>query len=210
MGIALWLQPNSSDEIFQVFSSIIYSAAREVMVTSTSPVFEPHITITSGIILPDEAALKTQAINKILDQALACVLSKPVSIHLSEADSNGLKFGGSYFKAAYYDVKLTEQLAGLAYETRLSFVVNPGSAAPDIEQSKKAAWWLCESFKPHISVLYSNEDLSKEAQNAIRELSAKVNNDCNSWSQGRLTLVRCEGPVESWQVLGSREIGLDN
>lgn len=209
MGIALWIQPSrrGDRETFDAFHSATLTAAREF----GGPRFEPHITITSGIILPPEhdAQEQRRAVDSILDHSLALLLNFSQELVI-QVDSEALKFGETFFKAAYYDVKPSDQLADLAYNARLSFVLqrvnssSEGSDLTDIEE--KTQPWVRGLFKPHVSVVYTNDKLDETKQQALKTHTQHIGKQQSKWSQLTLSLVRCEGPIETWQVLGSREV----
>ncbi|ODQ66730.1 2,3 cyclic phosphodiesterase, partial [Nadsonia fulvescens var. elongata DSM 6958] len=193
--------------------------------------FAPHITITTGIILnhdhssPESSSSAAKAeIDLILDKALSAARSVPnFTITLQS-----VKTGAFFFKKVYFEISPSNSaLASLAQLSREVFVLLPQAIANqphyhalsegdrariDAEVAKRAQSWAQSEFDPHLSLVYSelypvNEALQRTINQRLEDaLGPGFETRGIGWSGGRLSLVRCEGPIHQWQKLGYRDI----
>lgn len=134
----------------------------------------------------------------------------------------------------YFAAKPTPELLGLAMISREEFVALPQLRrqilAARVEGTQKlltreqedehaareaagvAAEWAKNMFDPHVSLVYSDaypieEALQQTVDTRLRDVFGEnYSTKGIGWTGGRLVLVRCEGPVEGWKVLGFRDI----
>jgi 2',3'-cyclic-nucleotide 3'-phosphodiesterase len=180
--------------------------------------FPPHVTITGGIRATSQAQ-----IDGVLDAALAAAKSVP---HINVVFSS-LCYGSRFFKKVYFSVIPSPELVSLARISREEFVTAPRTMASQknysalsqqdrdnmaLEASQQADQWVQHEYDPHLSLVYSDAYPVDEAQ--MRTIETRLEDlfglDYNTkgigWTNGRLAVVRCEGEVESWEVLGYRDI----
>lgn len=79
------------------------------------------------------------------------------------------------------------------------------------EAAQQAAQWASSEFDPHVSLVYSSrypidEALQSTINSRLNDVFGEsVKNKKVGFRGSRLSLVLCEGPVESWKVLGYRD-----
>lgn len=79
------------------------------------------------------------------------------------------------------------------------------------EAAHQAAQWASKEFDPHVSLVYSSrypidEALQSTINSRLNDVFGEsVRNKKVGFRGSRLSLVLCEGPVESWKVLGYRD-----
>ena len=186
----------------------------------SSVTFEPHITITTNLECKDK-----DDVNKILTSCVAAIRSieKPLkSSHAAPLISfKSCSIKKPYFQKVILNCKDNKYLLGLQ------------KIMTEMYSSQKAADGSVPSFKPHVSLLYS--DVKPVSQAYVRmieqrvedaldlrliidESSANTDSDTQvewtfdrdptlSWGiPGTFKVVRCEGPVSEWEVLGRTDI----
>ncbi|EDO19217.1 hypothetical protein Kpol_1050p76 [Vanderwaltozyma polyspora DSM 70294] len=236
MGIALWFCPVTGSQVYDSIDLLIHSLQTLI---PNSPLFEPHITITSGLNITSQ-----DDVNKILTYCVAAMDSVKPRVNAGSPRSNGLRSSGSasgstsgfelvkfknltigkqFFKKVYMECDDNKYLMSIAKIMREMFVENGDEI--DVQQ------WLDEQFKPHMSLLYSNvSPVSRVHQRLIKqrvedafdvpmiETTRTLPSDIQaqwdllqipliSWgSPGTFKIVRCEGPVEQWEILGKADV----
>lgn len=229
MAVALWFCPAYGSTAYESLNQLIISLQS---LFPASPLFEPHITITS-----DLNCTREDDVNKILTSCVASIQSiKPYLLNNERSGSNGsqshhslplVSFNGCtinkpYFKKVVLECEPNRFLYSIAQIMRELYV----------EQSKEnptesATNWLHNDFKPHVSLLYSdNYSISSAFARTIQQRiedtldiqfvknDKKVTGDVQNYWQfndipiqswgipGTFKIVKCEGPVEEWKVLG--------
>ncbi|ANB11277.1 Cpd1p [Sugiyamaella lignohabitans] len=181
-------------------------------------IFLPHLTITSDIHCHNQAQ-----VDSILDTALAASKAVPQIPVIVD----GLVYGSLYFKKVFLSVVPAPELVSLARICREEFVTAPMIASSEKNYSalsqeerdslsKQAAQiandWARDEYKPHVSLAYSNMYPVDEALQGTIDMRLTDTFGEHyatrgiGWTGGRLALVRCEGNVEDWVVLGHRDI----
>lgn len=171
-----------------------------------SPHFEPHITITSNLSINSQTDVTT-----VLKGCVAALKEFEIDVYL---DSVVINDKNSFFKKLFIGCKKTKNLVSFSEIIREMFVELP--RVKDEEMAiDKAHDWSINEFDPHISLIYT--DLTHFDNALIRTISTRISDylNCDSydleelrlgWNGGILKIVRCEGLVEDWQVLGSVDI----
>jgi len=125
----------------------------------------------------------------------------------------------SYFKKIYISIIKSKCLAGLATIIRELYVEYP-QCQNQLKAKYNAQDWCNEIFDPHLSLVYT--DLTHFDNALVRTIKTRVEDllDTDSirfedgelldydlgWKNGVLKIVRCEGPVNEWEVLGSVDL----
>lgn len=211
LAIALWLCPKQSSQIYETLNSLIIGINP---LFEDAPRFEPHITITSQLSINSMSD-----VNTVLNSCVAALAGGPeMDIELT---FNSLKINhkNSYFKKIYLSLLKTKNLASLATIIRELYVEFP-NLQNQAEAKYAAQDWCNDIFDPHLSLVYTN--LTHFDNALIRTIKTRVEDLLNTdtlsleddelleynvgWTNGALKIVRCEGPVEEWQVLGKVDI----
>lgn len=228
IGISLWLQPPPGSLLSDALQSTINGLKP---LFDDAPGFAPHITITSNIAI--SAKQPQFHVDSILDRALAAAQSVP---HLDVVFSDIKFSGSQFFKKVYFQAKPTPELLSFAMISREEFVCLPDlrtrirysrtqpesqhqvltreeeDAQAATEAARIASEWAKTQYDPHVSLVYSGaypieEALQHTVDTRLRDVFGEnYATKGIGWTGGRLALVRCEGPVEEWQVLGYRDI----
>lgn len=221
-GVSLWLSPKPGSVIDETLQSTIDGLKS---LFPQAPSFAPHITITSDIIV--SSAQPQLHIDSILNRAVVAARSVPrLDVVIGQ-----VKYGNRFFKKVYFQAMQTPELVSLAMVSREEFVLLPrqrsllrekytkGSEPTQEEEehvkeeaARQASEWASREYDPHVSLVYSSTYTIDEAlqQTVDTRLRDAFGDDYAikgiGWNGGRLSLVRCEGPVEEWEVLGFRDI----
>ncbi|QLL30284.1 hypothetical protein HG536_0A01010 [Torulaspora globosa] len=222
MTIALWYCPQQGSAAYEILELLIESLQS---IFPSSPRFEPHITITNNLVCNDP-----DDVNKILTSCVAAVQSiKPL---LGSASSGGqlvsfkrCSVGKKFFDKVVLECHENRYLISIAQIMRELYV-----EIDDTSRSQRAATWARDEFRPHLSLLYSEtypisqaflriiqqriEDAldvqlrSLPATGGDRQLAWQLSTTPTcSWSlPGTFKVVKCEGPVDEWQVLGRTDV----
>ncbi|AMD20311.1 HDL433Cp [Eremothecium sinecaudum] len=217
MGIALCYYPPTSSPLYETLKSLIMSL-QTLFPDSVS--FEPHLTITSQLRCEDQ-----EQVTAILTAAVAAV--KSIKPQLEASDSSmvtfdSVKVGKKYFQKVRLCCSQNKYLYGIAQIIRELFVLESHDPAAAKE-------WVLTSFAPHVSLVYSDlyhvdqallrsvqqriEDalstvlVSETVQDVENQFSWLIQQPISGWSiPGTFKVVRCEGPVHEWEVLGSVDV----
>lgn len=214
MGIALWIQPPNNSELYSSFQTVISQLSSLLSANENGdikpPVFVPHITLTSGIILNDK-----DSIIKVLDETVEHIKGHSSLLDVVFLDTTGNEddevivcYGTRYFQAIHLQAQKSTGLVTLAKFCRKNFVIQQ-TTENQTESEKAAVEWSQAQFNPHLSLAYTDQlpipiDLKTSIETSVREL-LKTASSCG-WKGGRLSLVKCEGPIMDWPVLGYRDI----
>lgn len=190
-------------------------------------IFEPHITVTSDIEINTN-----QDVNRVLNSALAAMNSiKDINGKKRELHQNTepliqfkkLEFGKRMFEKVYMSIDNRPNLLSFARIIRELFVEFPKyKDQPNPQQlaMSQADSWSVNDFKPHLSLVYSNlyninSALARTIKARIEDLlSVNIDEDNNLLDTlvfpglGTLRLVKCEGPVKSWEILGELDYNI--
>ncbi|SCU79488.1 LADA_0B01002g1_1 [Lachancea dasiensis] len=215
MGIALWFEPHANSTEHQTLQSLIYSLQT---LFPDAPAFEPHLTITSQ--------LKCHSVSDVQQILTSCVAAVgAIRAKVKEDKESLVSFVGAGIGKGYFTkVRLlcyeNKYLMGIAQVIRELFVA---------ESPELASQWLLEEFRPHVSLIYSemyhvNQALERVITQRIEDAldlllhpnAVAGEQNQKSWSFGSsvsgwgvpgvFKVVRCEGPVQEWEVLGSVEV----
>lgn len=206
MGISLWLCPSESSSEYETFKSLISSLQT---LFSNAPIFEPHITVCSGLKVEN-----MEDVHKILEMAHHAIEAvKPkLTDGISLIEFDNFIIGKKYFEKCRLECKPNSMLYSLSKLIRSIFV-----GELDIDT------WLFEEFHPHLSLAYSDmfpmdQAMIRLVRQRIEDLfdvgmketvSHRRDQDTFSLSQNirgwnlplTFKVVKCEGPVEEWEVL---------
>jgi 2',3'-cyclic-nucleotide 3'-phosphodiesterase len=209
-AIALWLCPKPGSQIHETLTSLISSLSP---LFPTSPALEPHITITSQLAINSPTDVET-----VLKGSLAALREFKLSILFNSMVVNDKN---PYFKKVYIRCDKSKNLVSFSTIIREFYVELP-QLKDELQAKYKAQEWASDVLDPHISLIYT--DLPHFDNALIRTMSTRVSDYLNcddsfnvnvsdtlvdlglGWSGGVLKIVRCEGPVEEWEVLGSADI----
>lgn len=180
--------------------------------------FEPHVTIT-----PDIEVTSSQQVEYILDRALAASKAVPAI----DVVFGSLVYGSKFTKKVYFQVEPRTALLSLARISREEFVTVPRMLSSEKNYTalsqedkdrlaKQAAYeaddWAKNEFDPHLSLVYSNaypidEALQRTIETRLVDVfGSNFKTRGLGWTNGRIALVNCEGPVDEWEVLGYRDM----
>ena len=219
MSIALWYCPPQGSVLYEILTQLISSLQT---LFPNSPLFEPHITIATQLSCMDKDAR-----NQILTSCVAAIQSIKQDLIKNEQHNNHLisfkscSIGKKYFK------KITLDCVENKYLISISKIMKELYSDP-----KKIS--SMETFHPHLSLLYSDvEPISKAYIRIIKQrvqdtlditlndindnLDTKHNDTQITWNintkskigwniPGTFKIVKCEGPVSEWEVLGSVDV----
>lgn len=181
MSLSLWLTPPPESPISSHISQLISSLPRVHPSLRSSPLFLPHLTLSSY-----------DTSNEIDIKALRIPGTLSVSI-------KGLSFGIAFFQKIYFSMERSSDLLKLAKEARMK--LNNMSE----EEAQRA---VDNEYDPHTSLLYNDEPLDDEIMKLIVQFVAEKGSAAGhqqweglGWRGGRVLLVRTAGPVEFWKVL---------
>lgn len=242
MAIALWFCPHHGSATYETLELLIISLQS---VFPNSPIFEPHVTITSGLLCND-----SDDVNKILTSCAAAVQSirsrlgaargSAAAQHSNSSENGqeanplvsfkGCSVGKGFFKKVVLECNENRYLHSIAQIMRELYV-----EIDDSSRSQRAATWARDEFRPHVSLLYS--DTYPVSQAFLRIIQQRIEdvldtpmyktdsidaaqpakdtqvcwefsrNPTLSWSlPGTFKVVKCEGPVDEWQVLGRTDV----
>lgn len=218
MAIALWYCPPQGSAVHESLQLLITSLQS---LFPNSPVFEPHITITS-----DLNCNSADDVNRILTSCVAAIRSIPPSQPL--INFQHCTIGKSYFRKVVLECEPNRYLYSIAQIMREVYV-----EVDDASRTQRAATWARDEFKPHLSLLYSevypisqafarviqqriedalNVQMVREPQentSSTHQLQWSFTNEPESvqWSRpSTFKVVRCEGPASHWRVLGGTSI----
>lgn len=196
MGLSLWLVPNPAQ--LQLIQKVLPKQPETRPVSAASyPEITPHITLASSGKATQDAVLR----------------AIPSTLHPITVEFQKLEVGDHYFRSVFISVKKTTELVAL--HEHIMAALDRDGASPS-----------APAF-PHMSISYiADEDGAAERKKAADELRAitivegsETGTDgtetvvlrCEDSEEGRVCLasfegtevwiVRCEGPVQHWQVL---------
>jgi len=219
LRVALWLQPRPGSPLHTVLRQTIVGLAP---VFDDAPVFMPHVTLVTGIHVHNQGE-----IDLVLDSAFAAAKSVPqLTVRFDK-----ITYGSTFFRKVVFEVLPLAELISLAAIAKEEFVLYPHLKyrlglqpenkhkssdelhADAVQQAtKEANTWVKEQFRPHLSLVYSDlYPVSESARHTVHQRLQDVfgpgyEQRGLGWQGGQLALVQCEGPVESWRVLGTRNI----
>lgn len=215
MGIALWLMPKPNAPLYNALQSTI-DGLQPLFDDAYS--FEPHITLTTGIEINSQ-----KQVDWILNRAVIATNA----VDYINVECSKLGYGSSFTHKIFFQVKKQPELMSLAQISREEFVALPRRTSQEKnynalseEETKnvenlaaeEAQNWVKNEYDPHVSLVYSNIYPVDEASKQMVEqrLTDIFGDDFEhrglGWTNGRLQLMLCEGPVDEWKVLGYRDI----
>ncbi|KAL3230689.1 2',3'-cyclic-nucleotide 3'-phosphodiesterase [Nakaseomyces bracarensis] len=189
MSIALWYCPSPGTVDYEVLKTLINSL--KLLVPNTHE-FEPHLTVVTHL------NVKTKAdVNKVLQSCYSCQKTVPRAHDLVQFENWSIN--RQFFKKIVLECKRDRYLLGMAQLMRELYVEID-------DQKRRAEHWALEEFKPHVSLMYSDSEITKATQMVIRQRisdTLQLFGDGSSSCWRTFKVVNCEGPVEEWEVLGS-------
>lgn len=128
LGVSLWLCPRTNSQIHDKLTTLMSSLS--TLFPGQPPKFEPHITITSNIVIDLEDREKTRdTVDRILSAGAIALNSLPKN-HKQLVCLGKVKSQRKYFKKLYFEVEREPNLVSLARIIRELFVIIP----TDIEE----------------------------------------------------------------------------
>jgi len=172
------------------------SASTEPASEGSFPNFEPHVTLASLPLDTPVSAIR------------ACIPQDQKQINIA---FRSLEIGSHYFRSVYLAVNLSPELSALHQEVHAALRIDPKTPA-----------------FPHVSLCYvTDKDAEKGLRRQFAE-SLRVKEESDGISLGvddegdesedgmagfradEIWVVRCEGPVETWEVLDIIKLQGDN
>lgn len=219
MVMVLWYCPPANSVIHEMLSSLIMSL--QSLFPDSVP-FEPHVTLTSQL----NCKTKSDA-SAILNAAQAAISSIRDDLESGKFKEemicfDSVKIGKNYFEKVKICCKSNKYLYGIAQIICELFVLK----TPDPAASKE---WVLNSFEPHVSLVYSNiyhvdQALQRSVLqriedtlgtvlvgDSVKDPSAQVSwcleKKLRGWNlNGTFKVVRCEDPVNEWEIMGSVDV----
>lgn len=217
MSIALWFCPQPGSSSYELLKQLISSMQT---LFPSSIIFEPHITITTHLTCENK-----DDVNKILTSCVAAIrsiekqLRDPRNPPLVSFSSCSIK--KQYFQKVILNCKANKYLLGLE------------KIMTEMYGTKKLADGEVVKFEPHVSLLYS--DVTPVSQAYVRMIEQRIEDTLDlsllkvtnkdlltsdtqtkwefskesslGWNiPGTFKVVKCEGPVYDWEVLGRTDI----
>lgn len=223
MTIALWYCPQQGSAAHETLELLIESLQS---IFPSSPKFDPHITITNNLICND-----SDDVNRILTSCVAAVQSIKPALEVSRSLEQPLvsfkscSVGKKFFNKVVLDCHLNRYLVSIAQIMRELYV-----EIDDTSRGQRAATWARDEFQPHLSLLYSEtypisqaflRVIQQRVEDALdvqlinvpetsgdRQVAWRLSSTPScAWSlPGTFKVVKCEGPIEQWQVLGRTDV----
>lgn len=218
---ALWLQPKPGSPLHTVLKRTITGLAP---VFEDAPVFDPHVTLATGILVATQ-----QEVDFVLDSMQAAARAVPhLTVRFSE-----LGYGSQFFRKVVFEVERTAALVSMAAIAHEEYAAYPALRRALVhDQRKKHSRYVpspadiaslhaqaalqrdafLRDFRPHLSLVYSDTfPVSEALRHTVNQRLEDVFGPNFAsrglgWTGGQLALVNCEGPVEQWTVLGTRDI----
>ncbi|CCK72418.1 2',3'-cyclic-nucleotide 3'-phosphodiesterase KNAG_0K00500 [Huiozyma naganishii CBS 8797] len=217
MTVALWYCPLQGSLEYEILSQLIASLQS---LFPGSPAFEPHITLNTRL----ECRTEDNA-NQVLTSCVAAIHSVKSQLKLKPGQDPLVSFkscyvGKRYFKKVALECRKNKILMSIHQIINELYVPNPNPTT---------------AFDPHLSLLYSDvtpiskaflrivlqriedildvnlEEDPATANTNLDDIQVKWNFDTSptniAWNvPGSFKIVRCEGPVDEWEVLGQTTI----
>ncbi|SMN22385.1 similar to Saccharomyces cerevisiae YGR247W CPD1 Cyclic nucleotide phosphodiesterase, hydrolyzes ADP-ribose 1'', 2''-cyclic phosphate to ADP-ribose 1''-phosphate [Maudiozyma saulgeensis] len=218
MSIALWFCPQQGSTYYELLKQLIISM--QTLFPSSIP-FEPHVTIATNLKCENK-----DDVNKILTSCVAAIRSIEKQLRdvhtlpLVSFDSCSIK--KQYFQKVILNCKPNKYLLGLE-----KIMTEMYSSQPSLNEGEQ------KIFRPHVSLLYS--DVTPVSQAYVRMIEQRIEDTLDlrlntvsntgqltqdeqvkwefsresplGWNiPGTFKVVKCEGPVYEWEVLGRTDI----
>lgn len=226
MTIALWYCPQFGSTTFDTLELLIISLQT---VFPNSPIFDPHVTISTNLVCTNN-----DDVNKILTSCVAAVQSIKSTLNDNKQSEGvsplisfkGCSVGKRYFRKVVLECGDNRYLHSIAQIMRELYV-----EIDDSSRSQRAAAWARDEFDPHLSLLYSDVHpisqaflrvIQQRIEDTLDIQMVKINDQSDkdkqvawefvrppvvSWNlPGTFKVVKCEGPVDEWQVLGRVDV----
>lgn len=128
IGVALWLCPRTNTQLYDKLTTLMSSL--NTLFPGQPPKFEPHITITSNIVIDlDDQSNTRETVDRILSASATALNSLPNN-HKQLVSLGKIKSQRKFFKKLYFQVEKDPNLVSLARIIRELFVIVP----TDIEE----------------------------------------------------------------------------
>lgn len=190
MSIALWYCPSPGSVDHEVLETLI--ASLKLLVPNTHG-FEPHLTVATHLRVQTQ-----QDVSRVLQTCATCFGTVPRGHAVVRFE--GWTTSRAYFRRVALECARDRYLVGTAQLIRELYV-----EGDDLEQNhrqRNAAAWAAEQFRPHVSLMYTDSQITQAAERVIRQrIHDAAHLAGSSWRTFKV--VACEGPVEHWRVLGT-------
>lgn len=209
MSIVLWYCPPQDSVPYELLKQLITSLQT---MFPYSPVFEPHITLNTNLTCYDQ-----DSVNQVLTACLAAMqpILKQLKNNQPLVSFNGLTIGRNFFRKVVLNCNDNKYLISIQKIIQEMYVEEKFKGRP---------------FQPHVSLLYSDINpisrayvriIQERLQDALdvklfegptnmEDVQISWNFDKKpglSWNiPGTFKVVKCEGPLENWEILGKVEI----
>jgi len=168
--------------------------------TPNLPTFIPHVTLTSDIDLfslkPNPSAwLERLAIPQVEDV---------------KVKFQSVEVGQTFTKKLFVRCEKSG-LEGLGELCRWQAVESPGGISGDDGRNRAEAW--AEGiWDPHLSLMYSDAEVSEEKRHAVQNeviksgITLDGNGDMSGWIGGIIMLVDTNKPIDQWKPIAERKL----
>ena len=204
IGCSLWLLPPSDSPVQVILSDLINAETPFCFPDLHKVVFEPHMTLTSDIMLSPDIAGNKQAQTWLNDLPL------PEKVDL-DVRLESLDLGAQYFKKVTLRVN-RGRLERFGAQVRSAAVENGDMSAAMI--------WVKETWAPHVSLMYANIEVTAEKREEILQVVTEAGirigkehgllkdgkGDYSGWTGGRIALIETWKEPKDWKFVASRAI----
>jgi len=185
MGISIWLVPPPG--AFEPLETLITSIAKQ----HGSPIFQPHITLFT---VPSSPSISLAEPEKLLPPKSDLPISVPIIF-------KRVCTGATFFQSVFIELELGHDSGVLQAMYDGAFIRNQGL----VKDGGKPP------YHPHLSLYYGTPSIEeKEAIVANLEKDGVIDATSSpvevagvqgGFDVNEIWIVRCEGPVEGWEVL---------
>ncbi|KAE9993262.1 hypothetical protein EG327_005869 [Venturia inaequalis] len=198
-------KPSDHQNIHETLTKLINTLPSTISTPSTSDplTFVPHITLTSGI---DLASLQPDP--KAWLERIAIPEENDITVSFTS-----LETGPTFTKKLLLRCGKAG-LQGLAELSRWQAIEAPnglGSANSE-DGRRRAEEWVGNRFDPHVSLLYSDAQVSEQGkmdvQNEVLKSGVTFDGtgDLSGWKGGSIWLVDTSVPIAEWQPIAERKL----
>jgi hypothetical protein len=204
MGVAIWLEPPPG-VLHTVLSETMDRLPAAVPAFYDSPRFRAHMTVTSSL-TPEHAARPAEVLAELRAFLAAPANDASISANARVAlAATTPQYGGRFFNKVYLPVASDASLVALARFARARYLAAPASAPDAVAQ------WAESGFLPHFSLLYNEKPIDDALDVEIKRETAALtallssSDDARSWrlQDSVLSIVVCEGPIETWKTIAT-------
>ena len=201
---SLWLLPHNDSPIYSTLSDLITTKIPSRFPKIDHVTFEPHVTLTSDVILPSEITTNEQAQRWLDDMPLPRNANPDVRFE-------SLEVGPQYFK------KLILSVEKGPLETLGTLIRTTAVEKGNLSAAKS---WAKETWAPHVSLMYAEIEITAEKRQETLQVVTEAgicigkeyelleggNRDFSAWSGSQIALIETWKKPSDWKVIASRAI----